>query len=98
RADAAMAERAGIGEPAQPADVLGRAAQMWAEPAMHGHAHELVDPIAGVVADGVLQQARGGGARAVQVAARQHHLVERGHGAARGIAGAAWRTALALFG
>ena len=62
---------------------------------MHRHAHVFVEPLAGVVADGIFQGARGDDARAVELAAQKHHLVERGHGARRAVACAARRTALA---
>jgi hypothetical protein len=38
-----------------------------------------VGPVAGMIADGVLQHARRNQARAVELAALKHHLVERGH-------------------
>lgn len=98
RADAAMPEGARAGQGAEAADVLRRAAQVGPQPAMHRHAHELVDPVAGVVADGVLQHARRDDPRTVEFAALQHHLVKCRHGARGAVAGAARRAALAPFG
>ena len=98
RADAAVAEGAGAGKAAEAAHVLGGAAEMRSEAAMHRHAHVLVDPVAGVVADGVLQQARRDQPCAVELAAVQHHLVERGHRPRAGIAAAARHAGAAEVG
>src|SRR5437764_15450917 len=47
RADAAMAERAWRGDRAKATDRRRRPARMRAEPAMHRHAHVVMDPVAG---------------------------------------------------
>lgn len=93
-----MAEGARARHAAQAAHVLGEAAEMGAEATVHRHAHERVDPVAGVVADRVLQHARRHELRAVQLAAVQHHLVERGHRPRRTVARAAGRAGLAPVG
>src|SRR6185312_16470078 len=93
-----MPEGAGRGERAEPADVVGQAARMRPEPAMHRHAHVVVDALAGEVARDELHHARRDDARAVEAAALKQHLIERGHGARRAEAAAAGHPGAAELG
>ena len=97
-ADAAVAEDARRGEGSQPANGVRGPPRVRAEPAVHGHAHEAVDPVSGEVARDVGDHGRGEQPHAVEDAAVGHHLIEGGHGPRGPVASAARRTGAAELG